>query len=375
MLALYLRDVVPFRMMIDPDGFPKNGLLFADDDGEPWDTTVLTDTLTKETERRIGYRMTWQDYRHISKAIDRKFIRVPGSNVEEDDEGLDEDEEQSNAVHDLMQAHSVSIATKHYARMTDLLKNMSPESIDIFREVSDKWQRWLGLLPRQLRDDRPDVEDEDLAEEEPLEDRLAKVMYDLFGASWSWRSPEQERAVMSIAKGVNQLFVIFPTGHGKTKNILIPIKLKGARVTIVISPLISLADNLYEECKQINIDCIRFGKGPARMANVVIVTAEVAMGKEFTHYANEIKQMGKLDRIVWDEVHKWETDTYRPKLREANHWCLGVQEVYLTATWPRYLQTRFLRRWKIQDPTIIRIPNKKPKVRYTVSVFEDEEFE
>jgi len=376
MLGLYLRDVIPFRMMIDPDDkFPGNGLLFADKEGKPWDTSVLTDTLTKETEKRIGFRMTWQDYRHISKAIDRKFIRVPGSRVEEDDEGLDdEDEGQPSAAHDLMQAHSVTTAVKNYARVTDLLKNMSTESIDIFRTVSDKWQRWLGLLPRQLRDDEPEVEDKK-PEEEPLKNRVGDVMYDLFGASWSWKSPEQEEAVMSVLQGVNQLFIVFPTGHGKTKNILIPTKLKGAGTTIVISPLIALADNLYDECKRLNIDCIRFGKSPPRMANVVIVTAETALGDEFTHFANEVKLMGKLDRIVYDEVHKWEADTFRPKLRVANHWCLGVQEVYLTATWPQYLQKRFMTRWEIHNPKVIRIPNKKPKVRYTVSVFDDEEFE
>jgi hypothetical protein len=181
MLALYLRDVIPFRMMIDPAEFPYNGILFADDKGEPWGTNELTDTLTKESEKRIGYRMTWQDYRHISKAIDRKFIRVLGSTIEEDEEGLDEDEERPSAAHDLMQGHSVSVAIKNYARMTDLTRNMSSESIDIFRQVSERWQRWLGLLCRQPRDEKPDVSDEEQDQEEPLETRLAKVMYDLYG--------------------------------------------------------------------------------------------------------------------------------------------------------------------------------------------------
>ena len=34
------------------------------------------------------------------------------------------------------------------------------------------------------------------------------------------------------------------------------------------------------------------------MARVIIVTADIVVGKEFTQYANEIKLMNKLDRIV-----------------------------------------------------------------------------
>src|SRR5205814_4541317 len=105
------------------------------------------------------------------------------------------------------------------------------------------------------------------------------------------------------------------------------------------------------------------------------VMADTAVGKEFTQYANEIKLMGKLDRIVWDEIHKWQTDTFRPKLMESSDWSLGVQEVFLTATWPPYLQKKFMQRWKIHNETTIRILNRKPKVRYTIKVFKDDEFE
>ena len=111
------------------------------------------------------------------------------------------------------------------------------------------------------------------------------------------------------------------------------------------------------------------------MAKVVVVMADMAVGKEFTQYANEIKLMGKLDRIVWDEIHKWQTDTFRPKLMEGGDWSLGVQEIFLTATWPPYLQKKFMRRWKIHNETTIRIPNRKPRVHYTVKVFKNDEFE
>ena len=46
------------------------------------------------------------------------------------------------------------------------------------------------------------------------------------------------------------------------------------------------------------IDCIFYDRSSARMAKMMIVMADTAVGKEFTQYANEIKLMGKLDCIV-----------------------------------------------------------------------------
>jgi len=64
---------------------PRDGFLFGDHNG-PWTTEHLTRAMTRETSKRIGFRMTTQEYRHIAIAIDRKFIRGPYA--EEDGLGL-----------------------------------------------------------------------------------------------------------------------------------------------------------------------------------------------------------------------------------------------------------------------------------------------
>jgi len=60
MLAIYIRDVIPFRFMIDEE-FPDHGFLFADKDG-PWSTDILSKAFINETEAKLSFRMTWQDY-------------------------------------------------------------------------------------------------------------------------------------------------------------------------------------------------------------------------------------------------------------------------------------------------------------------------
>src|SRR5271167_1754706 len=96
-------DVIPFRRMINPET-PRHGLLFADKE-KPWGTNVITKTLTTESEARIEFRLTWSEYRHIAKAIDRKFIRGDEALLDDDDD-LDNEDGDLSMVHDLMQAHS-----------------------------------------------------------------------------------------------------------------------------------------------------------------------------------------------------------------------------------------------------------------------------
>jgi DEAD/DEAH box helicase len=251
--------VIPFRFLINAET-PRHGFLFADAE-KPWSTDVLTETLAIESAARISFRLTWADYRHVAKAIDREFIR--GQDAILDDYDGDEDDEDPSNVHDLMQTHSSHTAEVKYGRLTDLTRNISAESINLFREVSDKWQRWLGLVSRQPMDDDDEMEMEEQEPEEPTETQLVKAMHDLYGPSNSWRSPEQEKAVVAVVNGVSPLFIIFPTGYGKSSAFLLPAKLRSAGVTIVITPLIALGKNIVDTCQDARVDCIFYGRSPA----------------------------------------------------------------------------------------------------------------
>ena len=131
-------------------------------------------------------------------------------------------------------------------------------------------------------DDDEEMEMEEQELDESMETQLLKVMHDLYGLSKSWRSPEQEKAVVAVANGVSPLFIIFPTGFGKSSAYLLPAKLRSAEVTIVITPLVALGDNILETCQKARIDCIFYGRSPPRMAKMVVVMADTAVGKEFT---------------------------------------------------------------------------------------------
>ena len=124
----------PFCFIINPHT-PRNGFLFGDEKG-PWKTDEITNVLTKESQNKLGFRMTTQMYRQISTAIDRKFMR--GVDLE-----LDNDEDNA---HDLMATHSTQTAIARYGRLGGLIQKLTPESIDIFRAISDRWQEWYIFM-------------------------------------------------------------------------------------------------------------------------------------------------------------------------------------------------------------------------------------
>jgi hypothetical protein len=93
----------------------------------------LIKVFTRESSKRLGFRMMIQEYRYITIVIDREFIH--GSSVEMDEE--DEDEEDDD-IHDLMTVYSTKLANTRYTRMGDLSKGLIPESINLYRIVSDK---------------------------------------------------------------------------------------------------------------------------------------------------------------------------------------------------------------------------------------------
>ena len=120
----------PFCFIINPST-PRNGFLFGDKNG-PWETKEITNVLTKESQNKIGFQMTIQIYRQISSAIDRKFMRGVDLDLDNDDDN----------AHDLMATHSTQTAIARYGRLGGLIQKLTPESIDIFRGISDRWQEW-----------------------------------------------------------------------------------------------------------------------------------------------------------------------------------------------------------------------------------------
>jgi superfamily II DNA helicase RecQ len=347
--------------MIKPDT-PRHGFLFSDG-AKPWDAQKITDCLTRETSSRIGFRMTMQEYRHIAIAMDRKFIR--GWDAEMDGEEEDDD------AHDLMSAHSTKIAVARYARLGGLTRSLSPESISVFRSISDKWQRFYRLKPRKpVELGMEGSAGSSTLPHVPVKEKISGALKRLYGPTGKFRTEQQEAAVEAVVEGITPLFIILPTGAGKSLSFMIPAMFADAGTTVVVMPLVALAEDMLRRCKDAGIDCIIYGRVQLRSATIIVVVTESAVTGSFGQTILDIHLRGRLDRIVFDEIHKLVMDVgFRPKLEQLRNLALSVQYLFLTATFPPSLIDKFDESMLIENPTFIRQVNQKPRVRYNVKRF------
>jgi superfamily II DNA helicase RecQ len=347
----------------------RHGFLFADDKG-PWSTDRLTKILTHESGKRMGFRMTVSEYRHIAIAIDREFIR--GTSAEPDEEDEDEDD-----VHDLMAAHNSKTAIARYARREELLKGLTPESINAFRPVSDKWQIFYHLMSRpQVARTPKAIKSESNLDEATVSAQMTAALKQMYGASAKFKTEEQKRAVISTAMGTNQLFIILPTGQGKSLTFMLPAMQSHAQTTVVITPLVALAEDLLRRCKATGIDAIIYRRGANRSARIVIIVTEMAISSSCLQFIRDLHLNKCLDRIVFDECHKLLHDQgFRLKLAAIKDLCVEVQLVYLTATFPPTMVDRYKDAMCLNEPQFIRMVGHKLRTRYNVLVLDGKQFD
>src|SRR2546423_7699613 len=152
--------------------------------------------------------MTVQKYRHVAIAINWKFIHESSAEADEGDE-----DEKDDDVHNLMAVHSTKLANACYARMGGLFKGLTPESINMYRTVLDKWQKWYKLESWQNTSTKIKAANiEPDSDKVAVADRMTKALQTMYGANAKFKIEEPQSAVLSTAMGINQLFIILPTG-------------------------------------------------------------------------------------------------------------------------------------------------------------------
>ena len=359
--AIYLRDVIPFRFMINPST-SEQGFLFGDE--KPWPTELLTDILKDITAKGLGVSLTNRDFRQIVVAIDRRHIR-PG---EVDDDEDDDDEEESNP-HDIMSTHTSRIANKWYGQLRNPTRVLSPESMDLFRKISNKWHQWLGLLSRIPRIDDEECEESDENDHRTIEEEVNEMIELKYGVGFKWRCPKQKELTMKICEGISPLIGALPTSAGKTEAVLMATMLPRAKTTVFITPLRTLAKKLLESCRKRQMDAIMFGESRLRPAKLLIVVTESVRNQTFLRYLDQLYVSGLLDRIVVDESHMlFSEKDYRKDIDFIKNIGLPIQFVYLTATLPPCLKKHFEDQIVFCEPEYVREEIQKPNVEYRIKM-------
>ncbi|CAD0099048.1 unnamed protein product [Aureobasidium mustum] len=153
--VIYLTHVRAFAELLSVQvqyGQGWSDYIWADSHG-PWETQKLTDTMKRETAKRLKAKLHTQSYRHAAVFLGRRFVgprfakgyREEAEDPEEAQAGdMDDDLEEGNAI-ELQKAGGFGTGAGRYAVRADILKYLNQESIDIFGDLSESWHRFLEL--------------------------------------------------------------------------------------------------------------------------------------------------------------------------------------------------------------------------------------
>src|SRR5436190_1353514 len=124
--------------------------------GGAWETERMSKAMAEASTRHLGFRLTIASYRHVAVAFSRDvvhtdlppYLRFTDFHSEDplaDGDDGEEGEAGTEPAAALQTAHSRATREGQYAVPKDLVGRLSSRSLDVFRQVSRQWHRFLGM--------------------------------------------------------------------------------------------------------------------------------------------------------------------------------------------------------------------------------------
>jgi superfamily II DNA helicase RecQ len=327
-----------------------------------WTSERLRKILQEHSQKWLDEAINISAWRQIAIGIANQYLRGDFKDHGVSDIDLDAFDDDEDSPWDLQAGHGTHVAGMIYARMLRQERSSTMSRQTKFRQISQRWHRFLGfdsVVDGDLKRKREDFEEEGRQIQLQRFERLSRVntqrkLQALMGEEAQFRG-NQEPAIRAIMDGESPVIQITGCGGGKSLSFMLPAYCVPGGVTVVIAPLVSLKEDLQRRCDELKIDStIWSSRQPNRTASVILVTPESAVSKGFRTFVNRLQGTCKLDRVVVDEAH-YILDCgphFRPKVRELGRvlvgWC--TQLVYLTATLPPRDEAEFFK--------VMRIPTK-----------------
>ena len=226
-------------------------------------------------------------------------------------------------------SHSAGVGNAVYGNDTNLVSGMTDMLMAGYSKVSTAWQEFAGLdrsvglanrrrrsLSPRSRASCPQAAKRVFHSGSSLAIRrklwtwpvIETALKRLLGKDATIRSPEQGTALRMMARCKPEVMIVMPTGSGKTVLFVLPTLLPQAEVTIVITPLVALRQDLGRRCGEWNVPFVIFRGNaafpePHAVPSLLIVDAENASAPPFMTLMHGLQRLGRLDRIVLDEAH------------------------------------------------------------------------
>ena len=137
-LAVYLAYLQPVQeyLSVQVKGSGWSDYIWANEQG-PWETDRLTRIMIRESQKRLGTRLTTHDYRHVAISIGREVIgeQFARGYTEETTEVEEAEVEDDDAL-EMSAGRGAEIGVNRDGVSVDIVKHLSSRSIDTFRPLS-----------------------------------------------------------------------------------------------------------------------------------------------------------------------------------------------------------------------------------------------
>ncbi len=211
---------------------------------------------------------------------------------------------------------------------------------------------------------------------------VAATLKTVFGLQ---RLREQQTAVVNAALCDQNVFVLMPTGGGKSLCYQLPAVVKPG-TTLVVSPLLSLISDQVAALRRLGVTVVSMtsagadggvrpdGPENGEYAKLIYATPERAVTAPFLQLLDEVHRRGLLQRIVIDEAHcisQWGAD-FRPQyggLSVLGARYAGVPLMALTATASAAVQQDIVAQLGLERSggfVAFRASLNRPNLRYAV---------
>lgn len=187
----------------------------------------------------------------------------------------------------------------------------------------------------------------------------------------TFRSAEQEIAVVSAIKANEDMLVILPTGYGKSLLFMLPAFMFPDRIVIVIVPLIALQKDIIRRCSEKGVQAVLWSQRDTAGARVVIASVEHIVEESYRVFVSEKHALQQLHAIYVDEAHLnllWlpfrnVLNEFSRKVRPSGVRCSIIG---LTASAPPHCTESIAQSCGMTDFKVIRMNTMRSNLRYAV---------
>ncbi|KAL9572228.1 hypothetical protein ACKAV7_003641 [Fusarium commune] len=363
-----------------------------------WTSDRVRRVIQRYSTEFSGYKINISAWRQMAIGISNRYFNKVFSIDDNSRDFEEEDSEEGsgnlvNSIEDLQAGHGSHVAGLIYARLFGQGDLGTMREREEFRKVSMRWHRFFdfgaedrtdqfGSMSGGLKRKKEAFDDEREMMRRKRFDRLHRI--DIKGQLRQMMGPTaifrglQEKVIRAVARGEWPIMQVTPTGGGKSLTFMLPAYCTPDGVTVVITPLVSLQDDMAVRCQRLGIDAyIWKSREVQRAASLVFVTPESAVSKGFRTFVERMHGQQKLDRIVVDECHTvlGYSKTFRPQMGQlgATLQDFGVPVVCLTATLKPAQEMAFFRvmRFVPERVRIFREATTRPNIQYSVDIIED----